>query len=285
MGNEPLKAIDRRDFLKLTGAAGAALVAAASKIRVARAESGLQIINPEQNGVFAGFNIAGVPPQVDRSIIKIAGVHPDAKEQKNTLGNNTDFMVAEPGVRTSNGYIMNTDGSVVWDMQALKGESCFLISPFTQGQFDHEPPAFTPLLEDGYNMLTGAYMDFEVQGNNGPIKVNLEGIQGHSWFAIVRGAPADGLPDTDNNRVIKMTKHNPGFTGWTKLPFGQFVSEDYLKQNVEAAHDQVPNTGNCGVSGCTKVSVMLIDQKSGAYTVIGQNGINAPWELRKSNII
>ena len=183
----------------------------------------------------------------------------------NTIGLGTEMILAEPGVRTV-------------DDISEEDASAWHISPDTQKLFEQPGPSFFGIMEGGFNMFTAAAMEITYQGVNGPINIKLGAKENHGWVVIVKGLSRDYDTPVDLNDQLKIDKYNPSFTLGTRLPPGQFVSQDYFEQNVATAHQK-----NCGMDGCFTVSAVFVDP-SGAYTVITQNGLNAPWQPVATNI-
>ncbi len=233
---------------------------------------------PESKTGLASFTVeTDADGEVDGSILKTANEPVPAKgdvRHTNTIGLGSEHFIAEPGVYTTSDI----------DSKDIKGGSAYYLSPDVQRPFTGDDEEF-PLIEGGFAMITGAGMDLDVHGQT-LTRLHLEAEKGHSWFVIVRGNTRDYQIDEDPNSKIIATNYNRGYVLGTILPPGQYVSQDYFLQNVESAHGQYQskNSINCGTDGCSRVSVVLLDASTGAYTVIGQNSVNGPWELRATNI-
>jgi hypothetical protein len=112
----------------------------------------------------------------------------------------------------------------------------------------------------GHVVLTGAVMTIELP--NGQVIDLTRGEEDHSYVVILSGTDGDGTTPGDRNQRIKVTNFDPGSTMVTSIPPSEFVSLDYVHQNVDAAF------GNeCGNDGCNYVTLVTVDSL-GAVSVI-----------------
>ena len=227
-------------------------------------------LNQEETiGNLPRFTIFGVPNQINQeNLLKWTErpTEPGDVAHENTIGFGTQAFLAEPGVLTTDEY--DKKNPTTWYSKDAD----------VQKTFEQKGPSYWGAPEGGFAMFTAAAMELNFEGLEGKINVQLDAEENHGWIVIVRGLSRDYQTPMDLNMQIEITDYNPGYIMGTRLPPGQWVSEDYLKQNVDAAHIK-----NCGMDGCKRVSALFIDPQ-GAYTVITQNGLNASWQLAASNI-
>ena len=147
-----------------------------------------------------------------------------------------------------------------------------------QKTFEQAGPSNWWAPEGGAAMFTFAGGEIQFKDINGnPIDIKLTAEPNHGFIVIVTNHDEDATTPNDGNLQITVDHYNPPFAMGTALPKGQFVSEDYFKQNAASVH-----MTNCGDHGCYSVTGIMID-RSGAYTIINQQG-NQPWTQVATNI-
>jgi hypothetical protein len=197
----------------------------------------------------------------------------DVKPFKLALNSNGQAMltgahhvVAEPGGRTTE------------DCREADSDPSALCSfrSNVQKVFTTDGPEYW-LLPEGSNMgpghviITGATMLVELPDGR---VISLErGDEDHSYMLIISGTDGDGT--TPGDQRIKISNFDPGSTMVTSIPPSQFVSLDYVLQNVKAAMNN-----ECGNDGCKFVTLVAVDSK-GAVSVFAFSGDGA--ELVASN--
>jgi len=215
------------------------------------------------------FEISGVPQSISHNdLLKWTERTPEPGDEPhtNSIGFGTEAFLAEPGVRT-------VDSAAEEDQSAWSTTHSDV-----QKVFEQPGPSYWGIPEGGFVMLTAAQMEITFNGVNAPINVKLGAEENHDWIVIVRGLSRDYQTPVDFNNQLEIDNYNPSFIMGTRLPPGQWVSEDYFEQNVATAH----TTKNCGMDGCRKVSALFVDP-DGAFTVIQQKG-NGPWSQYATNI-
>lgn len=218
----------------------------------------------------ANWSVSGAPERATPE--KVANMNISVSEggQTRTI-EGLEFIAAEPGVLTTEDCV-KADESV----SAL----CSL-RPNVQKTFESNPPAFW-LIGEGdpkegraYLMLTGAQIELKLPDG---VTINAErGGEDHSWLILLRGKMGDGTTPGDGNLRVEISDYDAGSTMATRLPAGQYVSADYLEQNVNAAHGK-----ECGNDGCKVVSVLAYDVETGALTV-GSHSKETGWKTEFTN--
>ncbi len=224
------------------------------------------------------FAISGVPESVKSSDI----IHWTANEteegqkakgdviHKNTIGLNTEGFLAEPGVRTVN-------------TAAEEDASAWLITPDTQKKLTSTSPEVWPVNEDGFAMLTAA----QAQLQFGDVIVQLGRTENTGLLILVRGLPRHNEQNTDANVPMTISNFDAGFATASMLPPGQYVSEDYVLQNIDAIHDTYGNKNTpsgLGVDGARYAKVFCLDLATGAFTLTRHDSQTGKWELIQTNI-
>lgn len=207
----------------------------------------------------AKFSIAGAPVNITPALV--AG---NGNAAMCSLPAGCDVL-AEPGVISVNTQV-----------EADTNPSAILISPDTQSSlWGKEATLLVP--EAGYMMVSGA--GFKVVGNK--LAVELTPTKSHVWFLVVRGILDDGTAE-DRSVPIAFSGYNPGAVLVTRFPVpadaGQFFSQDYLQQNVDAAYVGK----NCGM-GCDSASVFILDLNNSAWSVM-DHAKGDGWTVRKTNV-
>jgi hypothetical protein len=106
--------------------------------------------------------------------------------------------------------------------------------------------------------------------------INLgRGEEDHSYILLIGGSDGDGETPGDLNNRVQISRYDAGSTMVTSIPPSQFVSLDYVLQNVKAAMNN-----ECGNDGCKFVTLVAVDSK-GAVSVFAFSGDGA--ELVASN--
>ena len=225
---------------------------------------------------YEGLTIEGVPDQISPTQLRKWANEPQPAPGDvghiNTIGLNTEGWLAEPGVLTANSQ-----------QDCGNNPSCWELTPGRQQILTNPDGSVWPLNEDGFALISGATMDFEVNG----ISVHLPRLENHGWLVVIKGMGSDGQIGTDNNLSVKISKYDPGFTLVTMLPPGQFVSEGYFLQNAAAAqgnYDGNRDPSGCGRDGCRRVSAFFVDVETGAYTVITRDNPDGRWQPVATNI-
>jgi len=149
--------------------------------------------------------------------------------------------------------------------------------------------AVIPLWEaGGGQVLTGAQMQIELtdaQGN--PVVFKLGRQENHGWVAILtNGLDRDHIRGTDNNRSLRLTNYDPGFTMWQAIPPGLFVSAQFAAQTIADAHGGYKDRGTSpgqGQDGVERVSILVakILPEGIVYTVLQHNDPTIPWDKYK----
>jgi hypothetical protein len=111
-------------------------------------------------------------------------------------------------------------------------------------------------------------------------EIQLDGHEGHNWFLVIRGLFPDGKQDSDRNTTATFTAYVPGHAQTMMMPPGAFISEGQLEQTAELSHTAGTN---CGKEGCSELSVFMLDLNTGAWNVIHQRQLSAPWGWVNSN--
>lgn len=209
------------------------------------------------------FSIRGVPDRVDANNVDTA-----KGGFKNTIPG-TEHVLAEPG-----SLLVGPDFP-----QATIDQSGGHIDRFNPGNqyiLQTEGPSFANVAEGAFMMASDATMNVEIGG----AAIQLNGEKGRNWFLIVKGRFADGKQDSDLNLTAKITKYVPGHVLVSRHPAGAFISEGQFKQMAVTSHD---GGSNCGNEGCSKLSALLLDINTGAYSVVEQVGKDQPWKMVASN--
>lgn len=236
------------------------------------AESGEAVSLVYQEG---GFVVMGAPasvtmPQGAARLVtpaemanRIALFGPSAN--LNSLGLNTQICVGDAGTYLT--YDQN---------DAESNDSAWLITPDTQYILSSQAPAYANLVEGGSLWVTA----YEDTVRVAQYTIGVQGREGHDWFVILCNKDWDHLIDTDLNLSVEISNYNPGFVQVDRFPPGAFLSQQHLLENVASAHVQK----NCGSDGCSSVSVLVLDLKTGGWTVINQPAPGAEWHQVATNV-
>lgn len=238
-------------------------VAAGQPVPEAQSPSGGQ----EASGGVPGFEISGAPDEAGNVLVVQC---PDAFGNcfKNTIGLGSQMMLAEPG-----SLLVGPDFQ---DKKMVERElSIDWISPITQFTLS-APQESANAAEGAFLWFTGATVTAEVRD----FTVRLEGSQGHNWFLIIRGLFPDGRQDADRNSTVVFSDYVAGHAQVMLYPTGAFISEENFLQVAELSHR---DARNCGNEGCSGLSVLMLDLNTGAWLVLHQPQVNAPWEFVDSN--
>lgn len=235
------------------------------------------IANPEGSAyqIATGVTVSGLPNDVAESSLNIVtnnGTDSDGVDHKNTLdgSNKSGLWIGEPGIRTV-------------DDLSEADQSAWLVTPDVQKVFDQLGPSFWGTPEGGFNMFTGAGFTLNFQDVQGRgIEVRCEPRENHTYFVVLKGQHRDYATPADLNNQVGVCDYNPGYVMATRLPQGTLVSQDYLNQNVQAAHGG--NTRTCGADGCRYVTVVFVDPNTGAWTSMEHEKTTNAWTLVKTNI-
>ena len=219
------------------------------------------------SGGVPGFEISGAPGTAGDVLVVQC---PDAFGNcfKNTIGLGSQMMLAEPG-----SLLVGPDFQ---DREMVERElSIDWISPITQFTLS-APQESANAAEGAFLWFTGATVTAEVRD----FTVRLEGSQGHNWFLMIRGLFPDGRQDADRNSTVAFSDYVAGHAQVMLYPTGAFISEGNFLQVAELSHR---DARNCGKEGCSGLSVFMLDVNTGAWLVLHQPQINAPWEFVDSN--
>ena len=292
-GSGKKEGLSRRDFIK-----GGVLASLATILGLA----GTKYITPATEAMAASpayvekdvlppFKITGVPDRVSPTDPRLRKANENAADQaakgdvvhENITLLGTEYFTANPGVRTIS-HLGERDGK--WsqeqydlDLKQIRDGAAYELAEDKQHLFTTGLPEYFGPLEGGFAMYTAASMQLTFGSEKKPINVQLGAEENHGWIVVIKGQQRDYVTPQDLNLQVKVQDYNPGFTLGTRLPGGQFVSKDYLEQNVASMQGT-----NCGADGCFKVSVLMIDATTGAYTVIEKDGPTATWKQYKTNI-
>lgn len=217
-----------------------------------------------------GYSISGVPASVDpANLLRAQGKDAFGNTFKNTLGLGTEMLLAEPGTALVGPDI---DPKIVKEA----GGSLVYISPITQFTLNNPGETDPNAAEGAFLWFTGATVRAEVRG----VSIQLDGMEGHNWFLMIRGLFADNTQDSDRNSTVHFTDYVPGHAQVMLYPADAYISEGNFVQVAELSH-----TGgtNCGHEGCSGLTVMMLDLNTGAWTVVHQSQLDAPWEFVASN--
>lgn len=203
---------------------------------------------------YSGNIRINVPTQVDDTF-KLA----ETPEQTIMLVG-THHIVAEPGGRTTEDC---TEADA--DVSAL----CSIRSN-VQEVFTTNGPEYWLLPEGsdqgpGHVMLTGPTMVVEMP--DGRVIDLGRGEEDHNYILIVSGTDGDGSTPGDHNRRLTISDFDGGSTMVTSIPPSQFVSLDYVYQNVDAAMNN-----ECGNDGCNHVTLVTVDNLNAVSVVSFSNG-------------
>jgi hypothetical protein len=217
-----------------------------------------------------GYSISGVPAKVDpTNLLRAQGKDAYGNTFTNTLGLGTEMLLAETGTALVGpdidpNIVKGADGRLVY------------ISPNNQYTLNNPGETDSNAAEGAFLWFTGATVNAEVRG----ITIKLDGMEGHNWFLIIRGLFADNTQDKDRNSTVHFTDYVAGHAQVMLYPAGAYISEGNFTQVAELSH-----TGgtNCGHEGCSGLTVMMLDLNTGAWTVVHQPQLDAPWEFVASN--
>lgn len=238
----------------------------------------------EQTPSGPSVTIKGVPASINRSDLNINsnnGPDADGVDHKNTLegaeiAKVSGNWIAEPGVYT------------VADPKDAN-PAAWPISPDTQFKPTTNAEYHFAVVEGGLDMTTSAAVKAKYKDTNGnQVEIDLKAVPNNVYFLIIKNPNRDGSTPADGNLDVTRQTDTPSFTLDTALPPGQFMSEGYFMQNVNASYTAVNQAGipgnACGADGCKKVTAVLVDAKTGAYTIMTQEGKGTPWKLVETNI-
>lgn len=222
---------------------------------------------PENDASVVGqgtFTINGAPSNAQSVLVA-------EEEFVNTVGLGSEMMLAEPGT-----ILVGPD---FHDPQMVEDSPHMdWISPITQ-QLMGTPTWDTNASEGAFLWATGARMTVQV----GPYTIRVDSPNdqcSNNWFVIIRGLFADGLQDSDRNTTAHFSEYVAGHTQVMLYPMGAFISEGNFLQVAEASHT---DDRNCGAEGTSGLSVLMLDLNTGAYTVLYQEQLGAPWQLVADN--
>ena len=219
------------------------------------------------SGGVPGFEISGAPGTAGNVLVVQC---PDAFGNcfENSIGLGSQMMLAEPG-----SVLVGPDFQ---DHQMVAREpSIDWISPITQFTLS-APQEDANAAEGAFLWFTGATVTAEVRD----FTVRLEGSRGHNWFLMIRGLFPDGKQDADRNSTVAFSDYVAGHAQVMLYPTGAFISEGNFLQVAELSHR---DARNCGNEGCSGLSVFMLDLNTGAWLVLHQPQVNAPWEFVDSN--
>lgn len=219
------------------------------------------------SGGVPGFEISGAPGTAGNVLVVQC---PDAFGNcfENRVGLGSQMMLAEPGA-----LLVGPD---FHDRQMVEREPAIdWISPITQFTLS-APQESANAAEGAFLWFTGATVTAEVRD----FTVSLEGAQGHNWFLMIRGLFPDGRQDVDRNSTVAFSDYVLGHAQVMLYPTGAFISEENFLQVAELSHR---DARNCGNEGCSGLSVLMLDLNTGAWLVLHQPQVNAPWELVERN--
>lgn len=190
--------------------------------------------------------ISGVPTMVSRNDLIWANetVLPNGVKFNNPIGNNTDWVFAEPGVLTAESAEDCGDNPHCW---VLTGGHQEILT---------DEKTHWPLLNNGFTYLSAGAMMVEIKNPNKPgnnIVIWMPYIPKNDWHVYIKNPVG-----TDGSLII--SRYEPGFGQVSMLPPGLFISALQVAQN--AAHSLKTNCGN----GCESVRLVLIDSNTGAVT-------------------
>lgn len=229
-----------------------------------------------KTGLKAGeFILTGFPDRVDAvNVLAAKGADAFGNTFKNTIGLGTEMIFAEPGVLKVGPEFPQAEFTRL-------GRSVERYNPSNQAVIATQE-GFWSVREGGFTMINGNNMRLEVAGNDGtkPFVVDLGGDEVNHWIVAIRGLFPDAKTPTDRNRTVKVSNHPAGHTLVDSYPLGAYISEGQLKQIVENAHRNYPNSGD---AGSPDVRMLLIDLNTGAYSAVAQKGLNESWVLSKRN--
>ena len=289
--------VDRRRFLAGSLAAvGGAVVSLVP--REAEASAGVRIntlgeLNEKPRPLFSIYEVADTVPAstLEKTANELTAAPGDVIHKNETLLG-TEHWLAEPGNRTLSAYGITIDasGQKTWseaqvkvDLKQEAAGACWLTSEYRE-TFTHDHYPFL-IPEGGFVMITGAGMDLSFPDRQSEAEIHLGAQENHSWIVVFRGLPRDYKTPLDRNVMIdayNMVK--PGAVNGTRLPPGQYFSEAYFQQNVAAAHGRLGTAINCGTDGCSGVSALFFDVRTGAYSWVNQGAPGASWELVQTNL-
>ncbi len=221
-------------------------------------------LTPTLEGVeaaFPGFTITGLPQH-------LTNVPTAEGTFVNTLGFGTGICLAEPGTLLvgpdfNSTIIANSEGTIEYFNPLNQ-------FPLTRVDDNGNPQTEEFSLAEGrFQVFTGGHANFSVGEN---IDVSLANGLGHGWVVIVCAPGSDSTMDIDPEKPLLVDGYEAGNAQVMSYPTGLYVSEGAMVQTAENVHAN----GNCGAQGCTRVSIMVIDLKSGGWTVLRQTD-NQPW--------
>src|SRR4030042_2198818 len=218
-----------------------------------------------------GWSVNGLPANPDPATVLVA-LCPDSYGNcfQNKIGLGSQSWLAEPGtILVGPEFPQATIDSA--------GGAIERINPINQKLIDHAGEMFH-LNEDRIDFCSFGSAELEFNG----VVVNLEYIEGHNWFLIIRGLFPDIQQDSDRNHTILFHDVVGSHAQCMSYPGngGGFMSEGNFDQVVALSHQ---NAGNCGAEGCSGLDVLFIDMNTGAFTIIHQDNLNQPWKLVSSN--
>lgn len=253
-------------------------------------------------GTFGKFSINGAPAKVEpKDLPKLANERQNGREiakgdveHKNTIGLmtdsgsalGTDFFTAHPG----------NYKTFDWKSPDIEGGSALVYSGENQKRFTDGKEHGWPLPEWAFSTFYGAGMKLEIPGIEGKsVTLQLNPEKGHAYYVLVTGPRGPRVKDDDQNRTAVVSGYNRAWVQADYFSSGQFFDQqadlkgpDYpghLEQQMLAVHGEWNGDNNCGADGCTRVTVIMVDSDTGAYTAIRQTGANGKWQLAQTNIV
>jgi len=309
--------ISRRDFFKLAGAFAAGLVASkilehfnpaeqtqkilttptatptatATETPIATAEN-----SPPKENKLPYFEVQGAPNLIEISIgdERLANNGPDhaGNDHKNPFMPESAawLVLADPGHYRVDSLAHVTDPQTRASIERdIRNGAAFEGDDYKDVLTGKE--AVIPLWEaGGGQVLTGAQMQIELTDANGnPVVFQLGRQENHGWVAILaNGLNRDHIRGTDNNRFLKLTNYDPGFTMWQAIPPGLFISAQFAAQTIADAHGSYRSRGTSpgqGQDGVENVSILVakILPEGVVYTVLKHNNPNIAWDKYEPN--
>lgn len=228
---------------------------------------------------------SGIPNEVQKSSLPYIANTPDKAGlvHNNTIGFGED-VVADPGTFTNEGFYRNASGQIDLDginraqADIANGAAYNLLNPDHHRVFDSEPYLF-PIQRMEFGVISADGRTFTFPGPNGNIVLNAEKRRGHVWMFVIHNNKDTGILDDDPSFDVVATNIHKGSVTGFKCPPGLTYSENNLKQNAVSAHGK-----NCGLTGCSKLTVVIVDAPHGTFSLAHQGSVNGPWEDKTTNL-
>lgn len=234
----------------------------------------------------AEITITGAPPRVDRSLLRIAGVHKDALQATSQIPN-LNFITATPGAKTID--FVSRDRYDV-DVEALRSGGGILTAHALR-RFPVNG-SIIELFKRGLTMVVAGYGQFDVMNQRGEvvIGVNVPPVEDRNALIIFRG-DTTGRNGVDTNLYVRATDHNRAYTtGIVLASDQQHVSERQVNDMARISLGGIaPNGLGCGgTDGCTReYDVVGIESTAKAYGIAAKTSMTPEWQWEpgKTNVV